>query len=580
MKKYILLLIISAFAAACDFLDETMTTQVGSKQMYQTDSDFELALIGVYDMLGTRNYQTMNTVLNHQSNYNGGIQLLSELGTDEMFCNIVISGKNGKLVDIDKCSPTANNEICNDVYAGTYAMLNRVNDLIWHLEELDETRRSSLSDCEGQVRFLRALCYYNLVTLYGGVPAVDKPGSFYTEDYPARSSIQDIYENLIFPDLQFAFDNLPVNWNGRADYNSGKQLGRATRIAAAALLARANLTIASMARYADIPENVKLSGINSYDWVTDPGVYYKEAYDKAMTAITEGLGSEDALVNLPYEQSFYPYENTPDVIFDVQFASGYSYEEGGWGGTYTGPSSWHWADISYNLALKYAPSSDAPSSDASYWPNPATRDNCDMRKYKNVSRYGFANNGGVWPPSIPAANQAYALGKFSKDYDASYQNNATPVNFTVLRFAEMYLICAEADAELNGEPTEISYRMINYVRRRAASENILPDYDNVTIWQPEFVPPVAGISVEENDYLTQFRLALLQERAFELVGEGVRRIDLIRSGWIKEILDHVNTVDKNYLYVNRTFDDHNIFYPIPAREITMTDNKVVQNYGY
>ena len=576
MKKIVLAIYI-AFAAgliSCEtaFLDEKMRTQVGSDQMYKTAKDFELALIGVYDMLGTRNYQTLNTNINHQSNYGGGIQLLSELGTDEMFCNAVIAAKNGKLADLDKCSPTAANEICNDVYAGTYAMLNRTNDLIYHLEQLSETSRGKLAQCEGQARFLRALCYYNLVTLWGGVPIVDKPGSFYVDDYPARNSIEEVYTRIILPDLKFAYEKLPVNYSDRTDYNSGKQLGRVTRIAAAALLARVNLTIASMARYAEIPQAVQLGGINSYDWVENPDMYYNDARTYAGAAISEGYGAEDTLLSLPYEQSFYPYENTPDVIFDVQFTSGLSQDEGSWVGTYTGVSSWHWADISMNLALNYAPT-DA----ASQWPAVPARENCDMRKAKNVNRYGFGTNGIVWPP---VANPSYALGKFRREYNPSYINSSTPVNFTVLRLAEMYLIYAEAEAELAGEPTETAYRMINYVRRRAAASEILPDFDDVSIWQPANVRPIEGIQVDNTDYLKQFRLAVLQERMFELVGEGVRRIDLIRSGWIRPILEQMNATDRKYLYLNRNFQDHNIFLPIPAREITMTNNIVVQNYGY
>lgn len=574
MKKTIVifLAIISLGLVSCEpsFLDEKMTTQVGSGQMYSTAQEYELALVGVYDMLGTRTYQTLNTNLNHQSNYGGGIQLLSELGTDEMFCNVNISKKNGKLSELDKCSPTAANEIVEDVFAGTYAMLNRVNDLIYHIELLDETARGKLAQCEGQARFLRALCYYNLVVLYGGVSIVDKPGSFYVKNYPQRSPIEDVYNKIILPDLEFAYGALPLNYNDRTDYNSGKQLGRVTKLAAGALLARVNLTIASMGRHANIQEEVKLGGINSYDWVTDPVEYYTAARTYANAVISEGYGSEDVLVSLPYEQSFYPYENTPDIIFDVQFTSGLSQDEGSWVGTYTGVASWHWADISFYLANLYA-----PTETVLQWPQEPTRENCDMRKYKNVNRNGFGAGGAVWPP---VANPSYALGKFNKMYNASYANNSTPVNFTVLRLAEMYLVAAEADAEIAGQPTETAYRMLNYVRRRAATEEVLPDYNDESIWDAANVRPIEGI--EATDNMTQFRLAVLQERMFELVGEGVRRIDLIRSGWVKPILEQVNDTDKKFFYLLRNFEDHNVFFPIPAREITMTDNAVVQNFGY
>ena len=80
-----------------------------------------------------------------------------------------------------------------------------------------------------------------------------------------------------------------------------------------------------------------------------------------------------------------------------------------------------------------------------------------------------------------------------------------------------------------------------------------------------------------------------QERMLELLCEGLRSVDLIRSGWIAEYLENTNISDYdkmienglgNYMHVRRLFQDYRIFYPIPERDVTNTNHIIKQNYGY
>lgn len=81
-----------------------------------------------------------------------------------------------------------------------------------------------------EARFLRALYYFDLVRAWGGVPEVTSP------DPPldlGRVTVDEIYNNIILPDLLFAKDNLPE----QSAY-SGNDLGRATKGAAKAFLGK------------------------------------------------------------------------------------------------------------------------------------------------------------------------------------------------------------------------------------------------------------------------------------------------------------------------------------------------------
>ena len=55
-----------------------MTTQLGGDQVYTKVSDYEMALIGIYDMLGTRSLPTLgNEITNYLTNYNAGLPCLT-----------------------------------------------------------------------------------------------------------------------------------------------------------------------------------------------------------------------------------------------------------------------------------------------------------------------------------------------------------------------------------------------------------------------------------------------------------------------------------------------------------------------
>ncbi|MBL7721428.1 MAG: RagB/SusD family nutrient uptake outer membrane protein, partial [Chitinophagaceae bacterium] len=87
------------------------------------------------------------------------------------------------------------------------------------------------------------------------------------------------------------------------------------------------------------------------------------------------------------------------------------------------------------------------------------------------------------------------------------------LKWQILRYADVLLMYAEAENELNG-PTASAYNAINMVRRRGFGKPInTPD---ATVDIP------AGLSKAD------FFKYIVRERSLELAGEGVRKYDLIR----------------------------------------------------
>lgn len=127
----------------------------------------------------------------------------------------------------------------NDVWQGRYAGIYRANNALFYLEQLtiDESLKNRLM---GEVKFLRAFWYFDLVRCFGDVPlVVEKIDLNDTQTINEKVFIRkpkaDVYAQ-IEADLTDAISKLPL----KNQYPSA-DLGRATKGAAQALLAKAHL---------------------------------------------------------------------------------------------------------------------------------------------------------------------------------------------------------------------------------------------------------------------------------------------------------------------------------------------------
>jgi starch-binding outer membrane protein, SusD/RagB family len=128
--------------------------------------------------------------------------------------------------------------------------------------------------------------------------------------------------------------------------------------------------------------------------------------------------------------------------------------------------------------------------------------------------------------------------------NGNFYNTNTPI----VRLADVYLIAAEAEARINGA-TELAYQNINIVRNRAGLENLSP-----------------GLSKDA------FIKALLQERSWELFGEGDRWYDLTRTNTFLTVIPQAT----NNVFPVRTPLAKHRYFPIPQEEIN-ANTALVQN---
>lgn len=227
MRKILAILLL--FSSACESnLDLRPKMQISAEEAFSNRENVYAALLGCYDGLQLQHYYGRNLVI------------VGDIASD----NTVADGTKLEYYAMDRNSLLANNILVEGIWADIYLAINRANYMLYKLEEVTFLSNSEKKDYQGQLRFLRALHYYNLVRLYGGVPMKLLPTLADLREYfLPRSSVHEVYIRII-ADLEFARLNIR---------NTDPQ--KASVLAATALLASVELTTGNAAtarQYADI----------------------------------------------------------------------------------------------------------------------------------------------------------------------------------------------------------------------------------------------------------------------------------------------------------------------------------------
>lgn len=223
MNRIILLIAvcITLVLSSCDsFLSLTPPSQATANNFYKTTADITNAVTAAY------------SALRSGSMYTGHFIYLMEVRSDNI--EDQNPGANaGMNYNIDRFLALADNGVVGDAYLALYGAISRCNNVLPHLDVVTDP---ALKDqYEGELRFLRALHYFQIVRLWGAAPLVLSPVTTEESKSIGRSPVADVYA-AIEADLVAAASLLPPSYSGNAD------IGRATAGAAKALLAKVYLT--------------------------------------------------------------------------------------------------------------------------------------------------------------------------------------------------------------------------------------------------------------------------------------------------------------------------------------------------
>ena len=215
MRKILILFLLLACACGKN-LDLRPQMQVSAEEAFSNKENVYAALVGCYDGLQLQHY------------YGRTLIIVGDLASD----NTVADGTKVEYYDVDKNSLFASNILVEGIWGDIYQAVNRVNYVLYKLETVTFLSETEKRDFQGQLRFLRALHYFNLVRLYGAVPLklvptlTDLPSNFLP-----RCPVETVY-NAIVADLEFARSNIRNNSPEKARVE-----------AASALLASVELTM-------------------------------------------------------------------------------------------------------------------------------------------------------------------------------------------------------------------------------------------------------------------------------------------------------------------------------------------------
>ncbi|WP_439182761.1 RagB/SusD family nutrient uptake outer membrane protein [Carboxylicivirga taeanensis] len=522
--KYIAIILVGLmmFTSCESWLEEEPKTQIATDNFYQDKDQALMALTAAYAQLksgpGYYNQQFLSNVY-----------ASSDQGTSSWkhgdFTKGILESTNGAL-------PITWNEI--------YVAIRDANNVIHKVADvdMDEVIKSRII---GEAKFLRALHYFNLVRCWGEVPLRTEPVRPGEEGGLPVSSRTDIY-NVIISDLKQASENC---W-GRGEVRLGEtnDLGRATAASAQALLARVYLHIASSVRCATEGS----AGCAPY---AEFGTNYKAYYDSCRVMCDSALMQPGYALASSYQEWEKIFDadkgNNPEMLFEIQGSSatgqGTSVSNlfsprnaglsgGGWGGTnkmIAGfvQSNVDYTDVRFDNAIIHA----YEDNTFSYELLPA---------YNGYARY-LLDTG-----ERKGAVYNVFTSKFI-DSDATTEYTSQQ-NWHVIRLADVYMMRAEALAEINEEPA-LANADVNILRSRVGMTGL--DF--------------SGLSMAE------FREALLRERAAEFFMEGQRWFDLTRMGVYEEKCK-IAFDPKNQGKIQGVRGPEDYTWPIPITEVSANDN--------
>ena len=602
-------LVTTCMSACTGFLDIEPETTLTGKNFYKSPDDIRSALYSTYSSLRDNGL------------YSASIYLFGDVRSDVAFPNQTNYYANTFRHEIEKFTISANNSGNQNYWAHHYKGIIRANTVIEKGKELfgnDEAVQKYIAEAE----VLRALFYFNLVRAYGGVPIImDIPQEYTDSRGHLRASTEEVYIRIL-TDLTTAIESN----NLYRSTNNGEKTptGRVNKYAAEALLGKVLLSMPNDITEAAYPNVEAWKDISANPNIT---VFYPETTTTQYEAAKYYL--EDVINNGGYElypnfsELFKPTnKHSSESIWEVEYKTGQAEGLGSPFYTLFSPASYAPRNKANSNGYIPSPISNqgngacAPTGYfmdmAKKWDSMYPDYQYEVRKFDDViytdTRISDGNikldtdgisylpvnenkdytqnvaypydpyTGTSFRTSVKgfSADDQWMCGKYMGS--SEYKVNDSDDNWYILRFADVLLLLAEAEAHISDGVLSQSVlnNTINLVRERAGIVPYLASGDSNKEWV---------LDTPEKVYQ-----AIYDERTLELAFEGHRWFDLVRSG--KEVMNQhfTNFYNaytsnsspnvNNYYMKSEKFeiDQYCTLFPIPSQEIR-SNPKLTQNYG-
>lgn len=447
----------------------------------------------------------------------------------------------GYIHQLEISNLTNDNAVNLNKWRNNYYAIARVHQAMNAINGSSLTNKTPLI---AELKLLRAYFYFDLIRVFERIPYLTET-SVATEVRYDEFTREQIY-SFIKDDLKFAWDNLP---------ESQADAGRFNRYVAAALMAK---VAAQTSSWSDV--------VTYADYVINSHKY--ELYDNFC------------------DMSKVEFNNKKESIMAIQFSTANNNSHVNYcnllNTTYSEGNLFGSGDdfflASQNLVNAFRTDENGlPYLDGTFNDVKVTSDyegNIDPRLDFTVGRIGYPFRGHTYNEKWCRAYDVYGeysgkkglIDPSSSDMVQGFPWGASPLNFCLIRYADILLLKAEALIEL-GTNLSDARELINSVRRKAA-RSVDANYSPV-----ELDPTRASYFVAEypeqgwnQDYA---RRAVRMERRLELAMEGQRWFDLQRWGNTVEVMNSYFVSEANvrsYLSgASMTADE--LFLAIPLEEV-------------
>ena len=484
----------------------------------------------------------------------------------------------------------ASNGFFNTKWKVLFDGVTRVNVILSLLPNVTDMTASEKAQVEAEGKFLRGHYYFELKKMFGKVPWVDET---MIDDYKQPNNTVDIWSK-IEADFQFAYETLPPTQS---------QIGRANKWAAASYLAKTYVYQKKWANAKTLFDLITTQGVTSKGERYALTNRFEDNFDAANKNNTESVfaiqmsanngsgqisnGNQGEMLNFPYNSPFGCcgfYQPTQDLVN--------SYRTDANGLPYLDDFNAHAVKSDMKILSTSPFTPDAGSLDPRLdWT--VGRRGIPFLDWGNHPGRSWVRDQDYAGPYAPKKNVYWQYNQ-DKYKDPNSWAPGSAINLVLIRYADVLLLAAETEAELDNLNGAQTY--VNQVRTRAANpQTAVYKYTSDANPMGGFSTTPAANYVVANypagRFVAQgkdFALKAIRfERKLELAMEGQRYFDIVRWGTANA------EMTRFFAYESQITTDlggakfvapRNNYYPVPQRQIDLSLKGGVrtleQNDGY
>ena len=574
-KTLITTLAVASITFSCkdSFLEVLPTGSLGEAQL-TSKAGVEGSLLGAYSMMLGKNFSRLAGPNNWVfGSIMGGD---ANKGTDP--------GDFTSINPIQRYEADATNGEITSTWLAKYEGISRTNSTIRLANKSTVLSADDKKRIIGEARFIRGHFYFELKKLFNSAPYIDETLDYGTgiEKVPNTPD----FWGKIEADFKFAYDNLP---------ETSDAAGRANKWAAASYLGKTYLFQKKFAEAKGIFDlviaNGKTTNGKKYNLVPRYAQIFNaenDNHEESIFATQTSMNTGSTNNANGYDDLNYPYNTGSEGpgnccgFFQPSFELVNSFR--------TDAKGLPILDGSYNDAAKAVKTDYGIDTKDAFTPDAG---NLDPRLDHSVGRRGIQyldwrdHPGKDWIRSQPYAGP-YSPKKYV--YYKSQENTLTDgsswtrgysvMNYTILRFADVLLMAAEAEIEVGDINKAREY--VNRVRTRAANKDGFVKNKSGNAPAANYTIGTYDMAWSDKDVA---RNAVRFERKLELSGEGHRFFDLVRWGIAEKTLNAYLAVDGKILSIkfggSKFTAGKNEYLPIPQAQIDIQGKDILkQNPGY